>query len=94
VNETINFRLPGKQKEALYRLAAERDQPLSELVREVVETYLAGEERRAWEAEARRASLVLAEEAKNPESDEARMLKVLEANLDEFADEWVWDEES
>lgn len=94
MKDTVNFRLPGEQKQALAKLAAERDKPLSELVREVVERYLAEEERSAWEAEARRASLALAEEAKDPSSDEARTLKALDANLDEFADEWIWDEES
>lgn len=48
----------------------------------------------AWEAEARRASLALAEEAKDPASNEASMLEALDANLDEFAEEWIWEEES
>lgn len=92
VKETVNFRLARPQKEALARIAAERDQALSELVREVVQDYLSREERRAWEAEALRASLALAEEAKDPESAESGTLRILEANLEEFADEWIWDE--
>ena len=93
VKETVNFRITREQKEALARLANHRDQPLSELVREVVQDYLAAEARRAWEAEARRASLALAEEAKDRGSAESEALRVLEANLDEFADDWIWEEE-
>jgi hypothetical protein len=88
----VNFRLERTQKEALSKLAAENDQPLSELIREMVEGFLAREERRTWEAEARRASLVLAEEARDPGSAESETLRLLEANLEEFADEWIWDE--
>lgn len=93
MKETVNFRLAGPQKEALARIAAERNQAVSELVREVVQDYLSREERRAWEAEARRASLALAEEARDPESAESETLRILEANLEDFANEWIWDED-
>ena len=92
VKETVNFRIARAQKEALTRIADDRDQPLSELVREVVQEYLAREERRDWEAEARRASLALAAEAEDPRSAESEALRTLEANLEEFADEWIWEE--
>ena len=47
-----------------------------------------------WEEEARKASRVLAEEAKDADSVEARTLRLLDASLEECADEWVWQEES
>ncbi|MEQ1858137.1 MAG: hypothetical protein ABL963_16910 [Longimicrobiales bacterium] len=50
--------------------------------------------RAAWEAEARRTASALAAAAQDPASDEAAMQRVLSAGLEEFADEWVWDEGS
>jgi hypothetical protein len=94
VRETVNFRLGRRHKRALARLAAEKDKALGELIRDVVEAYVGEEERRAWEAEARRASLALAAEAKDQVSAEAELLRTLEANLEEFASEWIWEEES
>jgi len=90
--EPLNFRLGRSYKEALERLAGEQDKPVSQLVREVVETYVTDEARRAWEAEARRTAAQLAAAARNPDSDEAVVLRSLDANLEEFASEWVWDD--
>jgi len=87
----LNFRLGRSYKEALDRLAEEQDKPVSQLVREVVEEYVSGRARAAWEAEARRTAGRLAEAARDPDSDEATMPRVLDANLEEFAQEWVWD---
>ena len=92
--DPVNFRLARSYKDALARLAEAQDRPMSELVREAVETYVDAEERRAWEEEARRAARVLAREAEDPASAESEMLGVLEAALDEFADTWVWDEDA
>lgn len=91
VKEPVNFRLGRKEKQALAAIAAEQDKALGELIREVVEAYLQQVRRGAWEAEARRASLALAQEAKDPASAEAENLRMLEANLEEFAKEWVWE---
>jgi hypothetical protein len=88
----LNFRLGRRYKEALDRLAHEQDKPVSQLVREVVEDYVAAEARAAWEAEARRTSATLAEAARDPGSDEATMLRSLDAGLEEFAKEWIWEE--
>jgi hypothetical protein len=58
-----------------------------------VEAYLAEQKRAAWEAEARRASLLVAREARSSESAEAEHLRMLEANIEEFAREWLWEDE-
>jgi hypothetical protein len=92
VKENVNFRLGRAEKQALVRLAAERDTAISELIRKAVELYLAQHERAAWEAEAHRASLALAREAEEPDSPEAEHLRMLDANLEEFAREWRWEE--
>ena len=43
--------------------------------------------RREFEAEARRQSLLLAGAARNPDGDEAAVMRELDANFDEFASE-------
>jgi predicted DNA-binding protein len=91
--QPLNFRLGRTYKEALDRLAEQQDKPVGQLVREVVEDYVAGQARAAWEAEARRTAVQLGEAARDPSSDEAAMLRCLEANLEEFAEEWVWEED-
>jgi hypothetical protein len=58
----------------------------------VVETYVEEQARAAWEAEARRTAAELAQAALDARSDEADMLRLLDANLEDFAEEWVWDE--
>ena len=89
----VNFRLGARTQRALARLAARRRLGVSQLVREIVEVYVAREERRTWEAEARRAAEILAAEARKRTSSEASMLRILDANLKEFAREWVWEDE-
>ncbi len=44
--------------------------------------------RRVFEAEARRQCLAANAAARDPDSDEAGVMRELEANLAEFADEW------
>jgi len=91
--ELVNFRLGRTEKEALYRLADEQDKPVGRLVREVVEEYLADHERKAWEAEARRTAARLGEEARDPSSQEAETLRLLDAESDELSSDWVWEGE-
>jgi predicted transcriptional regulator len=86
--DTFTFRLDPAMKAALARsAAADRKQP-GEVVRDLVRDYLARRERRAFEAEARRQSLELNARAQDPTSDEAQVMRELEADLDAFADEW------
>jgi predicted DNA-binding protein len=91
--EPVNFRLGRSYKQALQKLAREQDKAVGELIREVVEEYVADQERAAWEAEARRTALELGRAARDPRSDEAEMLRILDANLEAFAGEWVWEED-
>ncbi|MBM4184125.1 MAG: hypothetical protein FJ207_07830 [Gemmatimonadetes bacterium] len=91
--EPVNFRLGRGYKQALERLADEQDKTFGQLVREVVERYVTDQERTAWEREARRSAEVLGDAARDPGSDEARVMSALDANLEEFANEWVWSED-
>jgi hypothetical protein len=49
---------------------------------------VAGQRRREFAAEARRQSREAAMAARNPESDEAQIMRELDALLDESAGEW------
>ena len=57
---------------------------MRELVRERVELKA----RRSFEAEARRQALEAAAAAQDPSSDEAAVMRELEADLEGFSDEW------
>ena len=88
--ETITFRLEPALKAALARSAQEARVQPAELLRELVRDHLAERERLAFEAEARRQSLVLAAAAQAPDGEERRILRELDANFDAdaFAGEW------
>jgi predicted transcriptional regulator len=75
---SITFRIGPEQKAKLTRLAERENKPVGELMRDLAEARLREEERRAWEAEARRQALAIAERAKDPKSDEARTMEWIE----------------
>jgi hypothetical protein len=83
--DTLTFRIEPGLKTAFVRIAGEEHKPVGELLRELVRERV--ERRRAFESEARRQSLEAAA-ARDPDSDEAAMLRWLDANLAELADEW------
>lgn len=86
--ETLTFRIEPALKSALARIAREEHRPVGDLLRDLVRARVERRRRRAFEAEARRESLVLAEAARDPNSDEAAMLRWLDAAFDELAGEW------
>lgn len=86
--ESVTFRIEPDLKAELTKVAERDQKTLGELLRELARERVALEHHRAFEAEARRQSLAIAERAKDPNSDEAQVLRELEADLEEFADEW------
>ena len=88
--ETFTFRLDPALKAALTRSAEDERMQTADLIRQLVRDHLAAKERRAFEAEARRQSLAIAQRARDPDSDEALVLREIEAALDrdDFASEW------
>jgi hypothetical protein len=81
-------------KRALDRWRPSRARPAGQIVREAVEGYVRQQAKAAWKAEARRQAAKLAEAARRPGSDEAEVVRFLaDANLEEFAKEWVWEED-
>ena len=85
--EMVTFRVDRRLKAAIAEIAEEESKPLGELLRELVQDRVAAKRRREFEIEARRQSLLLAEAARDPDSDEAAVLRELDANFDELARE-------
>ena len=88
--ETFTFRLEPSLKASLAQAASDARISPAELVRVLVRAHLAGRERRAFEAEARRQSMAIARRALDPASDEARVMSEIESDLDAdvFAETW------
>lgn len=90
--DIVTFRLPPRLKADLAGLAEKEAKPIGELLRELVRDRLKQEERREFEAEARRQCVEANAAAQDPSSDAAQVMRELEAELDALADEWKWDE--
>jgi hypothetical protein len=86
---SFNMRIDPKLKEAFTRATAAEDKPAAQVVRTFMRAYVRQRERRAFEAEARRQSLLIARRAQDPDSDEAQVMREIEADL---ADEHFWAE--
>ena len=84
----ITFRVDADMKHALANMAREQDKPVGELLRELVRERVRAEKRRAFAAEARRQCEILNQAAKEPESDDAQVMREIEAGLADFDDEW------
>lgn len=86
--ETVTFRIDPALKAALAALAEAQSKPVGALLRELVRERVAQKQRREFEAEARRQSVEAAAATRASDSDEAAVMRELEADLKEFADEW------
>jgi len=87
--EVITVRIPPSLKAAFAQIAAEEAKPVGELLRDLMRQRVKQKERREFEAEARRQSLEIAAAARDPHSDEAAVMRELEADLEEFGKEWT-----
>jgi predicted transcriptional regulator len=87
-SDTLTFRLDRKLKAALGEIAEAEQKPIGELLREIIRERVRQKERREFEAEARRQSLLVAEAARDPNSDEAAVMRELDVYLEWMADEW------
>jgi hypothetical protein len=86
--ETLTFRIEPALKAAFARIADQEDKPVGELLRDLVRERVERKRRRAFEAEARRQSLEAAALVRDPASDEAAVMREMDAELTEFFDEW------
>lgn len=86
--EIVTFRIAPRLKAAFAKIAAQERKAVGELLREMIRERVDQKRRRDFEVEACRQSREAAAAAQDPNSDEAAVLRELEANFDEFAKEW------
>ena len=86
--DIITFRIPPALKTAFAEIARQEAKPVGELLRDLVRERVKQKERREFEAEARRQSIIIANAAKDPSSDEAQVMRELDALFDESVREW------
>jgi hypothetical protein len=86
--EILTFRIDPSLKREVSRIARTERKPVGELLRELVQERVDRKRRLAFEAEARRQSRLIAAAAQDPNSDEAAVMRELDANLELFAREW------
>lgn len=79
---SFNFRIDPTLKAAFTAAAAAEDKPAAQVLRDFMRFYVRRRERRAFEAEARRQSLAIAEGARDPDSDEAEIMRWIEGAAD------------
>jgi predicted transcriptional regulator len=93
ITDALTVRLPPELKAEFAAIAEKEAKPIGELLSELVRERVKLERRREFEAEARRQCLEANAAAQDPNSDEAAVMRELDANFDEFArEEWIWDE--
>ena len=86
--DIITFRIPPALKIAFAEIARAEAKPVGELLRDLIRERVKQKERREFEAEARRECLEINAAARDPNSDEAAVMRELEADLEEFSKEW------
>jgi hypothetical protein len=79
---SFNLRIDPALKAAFAKATEAEDKPAAQVVRDFMRAYVKQRERRAFEAQARRHSLAAAEAARDPNSDEAQVMRELEAYMD------------
>ncbi len=84
---SFNLRIDPALKAAFTAATEAEDRPAAQVIRDFMRSYVKARERRAFEAEALRQSLLIAERARDPNSDEAQVMREIEA---EIADPSFW----
>jgi hypothetical protein len=87
---SFNLRIDPALKAAFAAATAAEDKPAAQVLRDFMRAYVQRRERRLFEATARRQSREAAQAARDPNGEEAAILREMEAELDrnDFADEW------
>ncbi len=80
---SFNLRIDLALKAAFTAATEAADKPAAQVVRDFMRAYVKHHERRAFEAEARRQSLLIAERSRDPNSDEARVMREIAADADD-----------
>jgi hypothetical protein len=85
---SFNLRIDPALKAAFTKATEAEDKPAAQVVRDFMRAYVKQRERRAFEVQARRDSLAVAEAARDPNDDEAQIMRELEAHMDDSS-AWV-----
>jgi hypothetical protein len=76
--ESFNFRIDPKLKAEFQTATEAEDKPAAQVLRDFMRAYVEQQQERAFAAEARRQSRLLAERAGDPASDEAEVMRWIE----------------
>lgn len=85
--QTFNFRVDPALKAAFQSATEAEDKPAAQVLRDFMRVYVARRGRRDFIAEARRQSEAIAVRAADQATDEAAVMRELEANLADIMDE-------
>ena len=76
--ESFNFRIDPQLKAEFQTATEAEDKPAAQVLRDFMRAYVEQQRQRAFAAEARRQSRLLAEHAADPASDEAEVMRWIE----------------
>ena len=76
--ESFNFRVDPELKAAFTAATAEEDRPAGQVLRDFMRGYVMRRQEHAAGAEARQQSRIVAEQAADPSSDEAKVMAWIE----------------
>ena len=86
--ESFNFRVDSRLKAEFQTVSRAEDRPAAQILRDFMRAYIASRKRKNFAAEAHRQSRAIAARAADPGSDEAAVLRELDAHLAETAKDW------
>jgi hypothetical protein len=86
--DTFNFRVDPSLKAAFQAATEAEDKPAAQVLRDFMRVYIDRRRRRDFAAEAHRQSVSIAARAADPDSDEAAVMRELDAHLGGLADDW------
>ena len=89
--ETVTFRIEAALKGEIAEIAEAEHKPIGELLRELVRQHIKQRRRLAFEAEARRQCELLNATAEDPNSDEAQVMREMEAHFADVMREWKYE---
>lgn len=91
MSETITFRIDATLKDEFAEIAEKEAKPVGELLRELVRDHIKQKRRCEFEAEARRQCELLNAAAQDPNSDEAQVMREMEAHFADVLREWKYE---
>ncbi len=86
--EVMTFRVPSGLKADFIEIARDQSKPVGQLLREMMRSRVEQSHHQQFEAEARRQSKEAASAALVANSDEARVLREIDTELEEMDDRW------